>query len=477
MVRSQRKQILVVENKSEEANLLVQALNNDEYEMHLVSSGKDAVEQLRHTPFDILITDLQLPDIDGNEIIREALARYSEIVSIAIARSENAGPIVEAVRNGASDCIIFPLESDQLYRIVRKAVGRRNRHHQNAAPVRADQGQRVIANMIGESKAMQEIFELIRSIGKSNSSVLITGETGTGKELIAQAIHDTSTRRDHKIVNINCGAIPENLLESEFFGHTKGAFTGAYQTRIGRFEQAHNGTLFLDEIGNMSPSLQVKLLRVLQEREFERVGGSEKIKVDVRIIAATSANLSEMVERKEFRMDLYYRLNVVYIEMPPLRERRQDIPRLAQHFVAKYCDLAEIEHKTITQEAMKMLMNCNWLGNVRQLENAIERAIAIMGTRTVILPSDLPQEVQKSSTNLFLSEIYIPDEGLDFNTQVSAFERQLILESLKKTGGSRCEAAKLLQLKRTTLVEKLKRLNPPVQKTQTPKAAVAGVTG
>jgi DNA-binding NtrC family response regulator len=462
MVRSQRKQILIVENSPEEANLLVQALNTDEYETQLVSTGKDAVELLRHNPFDILVTNLQLPDMEGSELIREALARYSEIVPIAVTTGENVGAVVEAVRNGASDCILFPLESDQLYRIVRKAFGRRDRHNQNESAQCSVEEQRVSGNIIGESKAMQDIFELVQSIAKSNTSVLITGETGTGKELIAQAIHHTSTRRDHKIISINCGAIPENLLESEFFGHTKGAFTGAHQTRIGRFEQAHNGTLFLDEIGNMSPGLQVKLLRVLQEREFERVGGSEKIKVDVRIIAATSARLAEMVERKEFRMDLYYRLNVVHIEMPPLRERRQDIPRLAKQFVAKFCDLAEIEHKSITQEAMKLLMNCNWLGNVRQLENAIERAIAIMGNRTAIQPSDLPQEVQKSGNQLFLSEIYIPDEGLDFNTQVSAFERQLILESLKKTGGSRCEAAKLLQLKRTTLVEKLKRLNPPV---------------
>ena len=281
--------------------------------------------------------------------------------------------------------------------------------------------------------------------------------------MIAQAIHANSNRRDQRIVSVNCGAIPDNLLESEFFGHTRGAFTGAHQTRVGRFEQAHKGTLFLDEIGNMTPSLQVKLLRVLQEREFERVGGSEKIKVDVRIIAATSSKLQELVERNEFRMDLYYRLNVIHIEMPALRERRQDIPHLAKHFVAKYCDLAGIEHKTITQEAMKMLMNCNWMGNVRQLENVMERAIALMGYRTAILPTDLPQEVQQSTNNLFLSEIYIPDEGLDFNTEVSAFEKQLILQSLKKTGGSRCEAAKLLQLKRTTLVEKLKRLNLPDQ--------------
>jgi transcriptional regulator with PAS, ATPase and Fis domain len=239
----------------------------------------------------------------------------------------------------------------------------------------------------------------------------------------------------------------------------KGAFTGAHQTRIGRFEQAHKGSIFLDEIGTMSPSLQVKLLRVLQEREFERVGGTEIIKVDVRIIAATSANLEEMVDHGEFRSDLFYRLNVIPIQMPPMRDRREDIPLLVRHFVEKYCRNSGLELKSVTQESMKLLMNYNWPGNVRQLENAIERAVALVGLRPIILPADLPAEVQRSNRNLFLSEIYIPDEGVNFNTEVTNVERELILQSLKKSGGNKKQAAKLLNLKRTTLIEKLKRLN------------------
>ena len=454
------KQILIVENGNDDSNF-VEVLRQDGFSVCTVSNGEEALLLLRETPFDLLLVNIDSPHTDGMELIHEAASLYSGIVPIAITNGESSQRIVRAVRNGAADCIVFPIEDTELCRIVRKASLRAGLRPAKAATQHTGSS---FGNIIGGSSAMQEIFQLIESVAKSNSSVLITGETGTGKEMIAQAIHANSNRRDQRIVSINCGAIPDNLLESEFFGHTKGAFTGAHQTRIGRFEQAHRGTLFLDEIGNMTPNLQVKLLRVLQEREFERVGGSEKIKVDVRIIAATSSKLQEMVERNEFRMDLYYRLNVIHLEMPALRDRRQDIPHLAKHFIAKYCEIACVETKTITQEAMKMLMNCNWMGNVRQLENVIERAIALMGSRTTILPTDLPQDVQQSTgNNLFLSEIYIPDEGLDFNTEVSAFEKQLILQSLKKTGGSRCEAAKLLQLKRTTLVEKLKRLNLPDQ--------------
>ena len=453
------KQILIVENNADGANSAADVLLQDGFRVCTVSTGEEAMLMLREVPFDVLVVDIDALGTEESELIHEAISLYCNIIPIAITNGESPHRIVRAVRNGAVDCVVSPIDNDELCRVVRNAIIQCVRRPINAAVSHAGN---TFGNIIGGSSSMQEIFQLIESVSKSNSSVLITGETGTGKEMIAQAIHANSNRREQKIVSINCGAIPDNLLESEFFGHTKGAFTGAHQTRIGRFEQAHKGTLFLDEIGNMSPNLQVKLLRVLQEREFERVGGSEKIKVDVRIIAATSSKLQEMVERNEFRMDLYYRLNVIHVEMPALRERRQDIPHLAKHFIVKYCELASIEHKTITQEAMKMLMNCNWMGNVRQLENAVERAIALMGSRTTILPSDLPQEVQQNSNNnLFLSEIYIPDEGLDFNTEVSAFEKQLILQSLKKTGGSRCEAAKLLQLKRTTLVEKLKRLNLP----------------
>ena len=301
-------------------------------------------------------------------------------------------------------------------------------------------------------------IDLIETIAALNTTVLIQGETGTGKELIARAMHFNSPRRDHKLVSINCGAIPENLLESELFGHVKGAFTGAIQTRIGRFEQADGGTLFLDEIGNMPPTLQVKLLRVLQEREFERVGGSSTVKIDVRIIAATSANLDEMVREKTFRKDLFYRLNVIPVDLPPLRERREDIPLLIQRFVRQFSDILGFEVKSVAPEVVKGLMAYDWPGNVRQFENIVERMVALTGQRPSILGEDLPQEIRNRSDALLPPTINIPDEGINFQNVVSGMERELIVQSLRKTGGNKKLAAKLLNLKRTTLIEKIKRI-------------------
>jgi transcriptional regulator with PAS, ATPase and Fis domain len=313
-------------------------------------------------------------------------------------------------------------------------------------------------NIIGTGRSMARIFELIDSVAGLNSTVLIQGETGTGKELIAKAIHFNSPRKDQKMVSINCGAIPENLLESELFGHVRGAFTGAVQNRVGRFEHANNGTIFLDEVGNMPLSLQVKLLRVLQEREFERVGGSNSIKVDVRIIAATSSNLELMVHAGTFREDLYYRLNVIPVCMPPLRDRREDIPLLIQRFIIQFCETHKLEMKTVSPQVMKALMGYEWPGNVRQLENIVERMVALTGLRTAIMPSDLPSEIQSSETFSNGTPFEIPEEGINFTNIVVDMERELILQGLRKANGNKKLAAKLLNLKRTTLIEKIKRI-------------------
>jgi DNA-binding NtrC family response regulator len=451
--------ILVVDDEAQLREGIVSYLNQEGYEIQQASTGEDALALLKETPFDILITDMKLPGVDGNTVLQEALSIYPDLIGIIITGYGTVESAVQAMKNGAYDYIAKPFQLMEVSLLVRQALERRRLKLENAYLKTQLKEKYRFENIIGNSKPMQEIFQLVETIAATNSTVLITGETGTGKELIARAIHFNSLRKDQKIVSINCGAIPETLLESELFGHVKGAFTGAHQTRIGRFEQAHKGTIFLDEIATMSPALQVKLLRVLQEREFERVGGMETIKVDVRIIAATSANLKEMVERNEFRSDLYYRLNVIPIHLSALRDRREDIPLLTKHFVKKYCQGSNMEIKTAAQEAMKMLMNYSWPGNIRQLENAIERAVALVGPRNVILPSDLPAEVQKTSANLFLSEIYIPDEGVNFNTEVSNVEKELIMQSLRKSGGNKKQAAKLLNLKRTTLIEKLKRLN------------------
>ena len=303
-------------------------------------------------------------------------------------------------------------------------------------------------NIIGTGRAMKRIFELVETIAGLTSTVLIQGETGTGKELIAKAIHFNSPRKDQKMVSINCGAIPENLLESELFGHVKGAFTGAVQTRIGRFEQANGGTIFLDEIGNMPVALQVKLLRVLQEREFERVGGNSTVKVDVRIVAATSSNLEQMVKDGTFREDLYYRLS----------ERREDIPLLVQRFIEHFCETHKLDLKTISPQVLKALMAYDWPGNVRQLENIVERMVALTANRPALLPADLPAEIQNRDSLNFVPLIEIPEGGINFQDVVTDMERELILQGLRKTNGNKKLAAKLLNLKRTTLIEKIKRI-------------------
>jgi DNA-binding NtrC family response regulator len=452
-------QVLLLKGDTPFRKSIVEFLTNEGLEVSPAETGQQAIAMLNEHPFDVLVAAMEFAgsDIDGLTVIKEAVSSYPQIIVIAVSDDATVGRVVEAMKSGARDYIQKPFAPGDLCASIRRAL---SVAHAERVPARSPEPQRpTMGNIIGKSAVMQRVFDLVGIVARGNSTVLITGETGTGKELVAQAIHSISDRRDQKIVCINCGAIPENLLESELFGHVKGAFTGAHQTRIGRFEQANGGTIFLDEIGNMSLSLQIKLLRVLQERELERVGGLEKIKVDVRIIAATSANLKEMTARNEFRRDLFYRLNVIPVQMPALRERRTDIPALATYFITKFCKASGIETKTITQEAMKMLMNHNWPGNVRELENAIERAVAITGTRNSINGSDLPEEAQRAGSNLFVSEIYIPDEGINFNTEVSELERKLILESLRKTNGNKREAAELLQLKRTTLIEKLRRFS------------------
>jgi DNA-binding NtrC family response regulator len=323
--------------------------------------------------------------------------------------------------------------------------------------------------IVAETQPMRKLFEQVTAIAPFNTTVLITGETGTGKEMVARAIHQKSPRADRESVALNCAAIPEQLLEDELFGHVKGAFTGAQGVREGRFEQADGGTLFLDEIADMSMPLQSKLLRVLQEREFERLGSSRTIKVDVRIVAATSANLEQRIEQGSFRSDLFYRLNVVHLRIPPLRDRREDIRPLAIHLLKRFSADARLPEKTIDAGAWTALESYRWPGNVRQLQNAMERAAALSGGALVIVKNDLPEEVRGGSASgispalgsarMVADDDSIPDEGLNFDEIVTEVERELLLQSLNKSGGNKMRAAKLLKMKRTTFVEKLKRLH------------------
>jgi len=314
--------------------------------------------------------------------------------------------------------------------------------------------------IISNSLKMAEIFANIEKIAHSNSTVLIYGENGTGKELIARSIHHFGPRREHRFVGVNTGAIPDNLLEDELFGHVKGAFTSAVKDRKGKFEFAHRGTIFLDEISNMPPALQVKLLRILQEREFERIGDNHPFQVDVRVVAATNKDIKEMVDKETFREDLYYRLNVIPITLPPLRERRSDIPLLASYFASKYCKINNLRTKSFTLPAMRILQNHSWPGNIRQLENIVERMVVLNPETNIFLPKDIPPEVKpdlKQDDTMGAVPDEIPDEGVSLNDVVRNVEKRMILKSLEKTAWNKQKAAKLLNVKRTTLIEKIKK--------------------
>ena len=453
-----KEQILVVDDEADLRQAIVESLTSDGFEVCGVATAEQAQEMLSQTPFDVLITDNNLPGKTGVDLLEDTLSRYPEIVGIVITGFGTVETAVHAIKTGAYNYLSKPFKLIELSIMVRKGLRERTLRFENQYLRNQLRNKYAFDNIIGTGRSMGRIFELINSVAGLNSTVLIQGETGTGKELIAKAIHFNSPRKDQKMVSINCGAIPENLLESELFGHVKGAFTGAVQNRIGKFEQGNNGTIFLDEIGNMPQSLQVKLLRILQEREFERVGGNDSIKVDVRIIAATSSNLEQMVKEGTFREDLYYRLNVIPLNMPPLRERREDIPLLIQRFISQFCDTYKLEIKTMAPQVMKALMTYEWPGNVRQLENIVERMVALTGSRTAIMPSDLPPEIQNPDDPGSGPAFEIPEEGINFTNIVVDMERELILQGLRKANGNKKLAAKLLNLKRTTLIEKIKRI-------------------
>jgi len=366
---------------------------------------------------------------------------------------------VQAMRRGAVDFLIKPFQLSQLGRVLHAALEQQRVRQENAdlRPQLRDRFR--FDNIVGRSAPMLGVFSTLERVAPLNSTVLIQGETGTGKELIARTIHHNSPRRDQNFVAFNAAAIPESLAEAEMFGHVKGAFTGAVSARVGRFELAHGGTLFIDEVAAMPLSLQAKLLRALQEREVERVGDSRPIKFDIRIIASTNVDLRTLVKAGTFREDLFYRLNVIPVALPPLRARREDMPLLAQHFVQKSCKSNGLPPRAIGQDALRVLMDHSWPGNIRQFENAIEHAVAMSGTATELTAAMLPDELRESRQGGLLPPMVIPDEGLNFASMVSQLERELILGCLEKTGGNKRQAARLLQLSRTTLIDKLQRLS------------------
>ncbi len=452
------KHLLLIEDEAALREAVAEQLVDRGYLVEQAESGETALARLADFAFDIIVVDLRLPGIDGSAVVEAAVGRYPDIIAVVITGYGTVKAAVEVIKRGAWDFVSKPFQIDELLHVLDSALEQRRLKSENAY-LRAQLEERYrFEGVVGKGRAMAHLFQLLETVSGTNSTILISGETGTGKEVVARAIHHNSPRRLHRFVALNCSAIPETLLEAELFGHVRGAFTGAIGNRQGRLEQAHKGTLFLDEVGTMSEALQMKLLRVLQEREFDRVGDSHTTKVDVRVIAATNSDLEKMVADGRFREDLFYRLNVIPVQLPALRERKEDIPLLVRHFLEKFA-VPSRGAVTVSQEAMRQLMAYAWPGNVRQLENAVERGFALSAGRPQIEVGDLPPEVQMAHEPPLTSTVDLPEDGLDLERLSRSVERDLIEQSLARSGGNKGQAARLLNMKRTTLVEKLKRMN------------------
>jgi DNA-binding NtrC family response regulator len=435
-----------------------QVLQERQWLLCTVQHAEEAVARLEENRFHLVLIHLTSCRA-WLSFIQQLTEEENGPPVLVMAREPGVEDAVEALRAGAFDYVAASLPPDRLFAVIERAAAAGR--PALATPV-GHNGQRVFANIIGKSSKIQKVFSLIEKICDADTTVLIYGESGTGKELIAQALHYQGARRGGPFIPVNCGAIPGELLESELFGHEKGAFTHAIRTRLGRFEMAHGGTVFLDEISEMSPMLQVKILRVLQERQFERIGGTRTIKSDFRVIAATNRNLEEEVRQGSFREDLYYRLNVIPIEAPPLRERLSDIPLLTRHFIDKYNNSKRKVISGVSQEVLSCLMNYGWPGNVRELENVIERMV-ILATGEEFLLEDLPRRLRESNEKGGLEAESIPGDSFVLSEAVADFEKKLIIQALNQTNWVKNQAAKQLNVNRTTLLEKMKRyglINP-----------------
>jgi two-component system response regulator PilR (NtrC family) len=434
--------ILVVDDEVGLLDFLRLLLEEEGFEVETTASMAEARERLEASHFDLALCDILMPDGNGLDLLKEikqTAAHTSVIMMTAYTSTKTA---IEAMRFGAYHYVSKPFDVDELKVVVQKALEKAELVDENVYLRRELEAKYRFSNIIGKSRRMQEIFSLIERVAKTNSTVLLQGESGTGKELIARAVHYASPRSAQRFLSINCGALPENLLESELFGHERGSFTGAIKEKKGLFQEAHRGTLFLDEIGEMAGAMQVKLLRALQEKTVRKVGGNREEAVDVRIIAATNRDLKSLVERDGFREDLYYRINVIPIVLPPLRQRREDIPLLADFFVKKCSREMGVPAKRITTEAMRFLESYDWPGNVRELENVIERALAL-SSGEAITPEDVPSQLL-SRTSQPLAGIFLPADGLDLEAYLDQIRRQIMDEALERSGGVQTQAAELL---------------------------------
>ncbi len=439
--------ILVVDDEQSLRDVLSIMLKRAGYAVTSAMDGEEAIELLNKEIFDLVITDLRMPKIDGMEVLKAVKSASPETVVLIITAFASADSAVEAMKQGAYDYLTKPFQVDEVQLIIRNALEKRRLTTENMLLKREMASQSSFAQLVGQSEAMQKVFDVVRKVADSKSNVLICGESGTGKELVARAIHYNSARSVMPFVAVNCSAVPETLLESELFGHMKGSFTGAIANKAGLFEVADGGTIFLDEIGDTTPTIQVKLLRVIQEREFRRVGGNHDVKVDVRVVAATNKDLEKAVADGSFREDLYYRLDVIPIRLPPLRMRTGDIPLLVNHFLERFAKESGKPKPVISQEALHVLLSHEWRGNVRELENLIERVVAF-ATAELVTDAEVHGWLHRPATQSQhpAMPMDLTDEGLDLEGLINGIEKDLLLKALERSKWVKKKAARMLRL-------------------------------
>jgi two-component system response regulator AtoC len=447
----EKRKVLVVDDEASFRHLLSVILEKEGYEVETAKDGNEAIAKMESGLFDGILCDIRMPQMDGIQFLKEAKKNYGDSTIIMMSAYGTLDNAIEAMKLGAYDYVSKPFKPDEIILTLKKAEERERLRKENIYLRREVKREYDFSNIISKNEKMRAIFDTIRKVAKYKSTILITGESGTGKELVAKAIHFNSDRSANPFIAVNCGAIPENLLESELFGHVRGSFTDAVRTKKGLFEEAHGGTLFLDEIGELPLSLQVKLLRVLQDGEIRRIGDSRSIKTDLRFIAATVKDLEKAVKAGNFRDDLFYRLNVLPLKVPPLRERKEDVPLLVDHFIAKFNESLEKDAKGVSPEVLKVLLGYSWPGNVRELENVIERGLVLTENQTIDLEF-LPPEVHRSDEGSAFSQL----EEYSIKKATRILEAELIRKALRKTGGNHTHASKILEISHRTLLYKIK---------------------
>jgi two-component system response regulator PilR (NtrC family) len=457
--------VLVVDDEEVMRDILGSLLTKEGYRVKLAASGEEGLEVGRAEPVDVAIVDVMLPDMSGIEVLDGLKRADPEMVVVMITAFASVETAITAMKMGAFDYITKPFKNDEVLVVVSNGAHQRRLVNENRTLKQALSSQQRFDVLVGKARKMQEVYSLIQQVAPSRSTVLISGESGTGKELAAKAIHNNSPRHDKPFVTVNSGSLPNDLLESNLFGHVKGAFTGAVSPKKGLFEVASGGSIFFDEIGTIHLETQAKLLRVIQEKEFMRLGGVDNIKVDVRIIAATNTDLKQLVDQGGFREDLYYRLNVINIVLPALQERKEDIPLLVNHFLAKYGEENGRPNLTLEREALQALVEYDWPGNVRELENVIERAVVLADGNSIdrrLIPDHI-----RATPSFRVPQVVVPEAGISFREVITDFEKRLIESSLETSGGVQKKAAQLLGLKPTTLNEMIKRYNIQLERKET----------